>query len=332
MFLGVKCWGKKDLTSEKLREVGISISLPAPLVEREIIFYDTLEAVCSSSPISVVLKGGTLISRLYSECPRFSWDIDLSAAIRSKEDYSLQTLNRRMEKDGRAHSIKIGGETIEFGKFGRDREKDVFVDLLSLKRDMTTRSLGAPLPTYLRKKGLKIEGLRKEILELKETLGFLPFVDSVGITISLAEPPIKTGPERVRSIIQDVLKPTKAARVQVCPPELCLLDKFSRMSKGIDEVGLRDLLCDFYDIGQLMRLDLNRKTLSECFGDLYSRRKIPGVRVLRKRVGENLSSVKRNLDLFRKRREFTWCKYDWGSYFSSTEEGIEGVLEDLSHL
>lgn len=332
MFLGVKCWRRKDLTSDKIREAGASIGLPASLVEREIIFYDTLEAICSCSPTPVALKGGTLISRLYSECPRFSWDIDLSAAIRVKEDYRLQALNRRMGRDRRIKSIEIGGKLIYFGKFERDREKDVFVDLLSLKRDMVTPSLGTPLPTYLRKEGLKVEKLRGEISKLKGVTGFLPFVDSVRATVSLAEPPIKARRVGIRSVIEDVLKPAKVVKIPVYPPELCLVEKFSRMSKGIDEVGSRDLLCDFYDIGQLMRLGLDRKRILECFRDLYSQRKIAGVGTLRKRIGEDLSFVKRNLDLFEKRREFTWCKYDWGEFFSNTEKGIKSVLEDLNHL
>lgn len=329
MFLGVKCWRGRNLAPDKLRGAGASIGLPASLVEREIIFYDTLEAICSSSTVQVVLKGGTLISRVYSEYPRFSWDIDLAAAIRSKDDYDLQALNQRMEKDGRVGSIEIGGKPIEFGKFERDPEKDVFADMLSLKRDMITFSFGAPLPTYLRKIGLEVEKLKGELSKLKGTLGFLPFVDSVRMTISLAEMPIETKREKVKSIIQGVLRPTRVVRTPVFPPELCLVEKFSRVWRGVDEIGLRDLLCDFYDIGQLLRLDLDGETILKCFRDLYSWREIPRAGVLQRRVKENLSLVKRNLDLFEKRREFAWCKYDWNEYFSIAEKDIERVLGQI---
>ncbi|MFN4133250.1 MAG: nucleotidyl transferase AbiEii/AbiGii toxin family protein [Candidatus Hadarchaeales archaeon] len=332
MFLGVRCWKRKDLKPERFREVGVSFGLPASIVEREILFYDTLEAICSYSPVPVVLKGGTLISRLYSECPRFSWDIDLSAAIHSKGDYSLQILNRRMEKGKGVQLIKVGGNVLEFGKFERDEEKDVFVDLLSLKREMIAWSLGASLPTYLRKKGLKVGELKDEILGIKKTLEFLPFVDSIRITISLEELVAEAKRERIKSIIQDVVKPTKMARARVYPPEFCLVDKLSRMSKSIDEMGLRDLLCDFYDVGQLLMLDLSGKRILERFRYLYSRRKILGVRVIRDRLEKNLSLIKGNLDLFNKRREFTWCKYSWRDYFSATKKGVENVLEGLSHL
>jgi hypothetical protein len=276
-----------------------------------------------------VLKGGTLISRVYSERPRFSWDIDLSATIGSKEDYNLGVMNRRMGKDGRIRSIKIGRVAIEFGKFERDWEKDVFVDLLSLKRDMVTASVGAPLPTYLRKKGLKVERLKGEILKLKEDFGLLPFVDSVRATISLAEPPIEAKRRQIKSIVRDALKPVKIAKTSICPPELCLVEKFSRMSKKVDEIGLRDLLCDFYDVGQLLRCPLDRKKLLEFFRDLHSRRKIVGSGILGRRMRENLSVVKMNLGLFRKRREFTWCDYDWNEYFSELRRGVDDILRDL---
>jgi hypothetical protein len=332
VFLGVECWGKGDLTPRKLREIGVSLGLPSPLVEREIIFYDTLEAMCSSSPVPVVLKGGTLISRVYSEHPRFSWDIDLTAPIRSKDDYDLPVLNQRIEEDGRIGSVEIGGEPIEFGKFERDAEKDVFVDVLSLKRDMITLSFGAPLPTYLRKKGLSGEKLEGGLSKLKAKLGSLPFADSVRMTISLTEPPVEPKHGRIKSIIEGALKPTRVAKTRIYPPELCLMEKLSRISRGAGEIGLRDLLCDFYDIGQLLRLDLNEKMIIECFRGLYSRREIPSANVLRRGVRENLSSVRRNLDLFEKRREFTWCRYEWGEYFSLTVRGIERIWENLNRL
>ncbi|MEM3519650.1 MAG: nucleotidyl transferase AbiEii/AbiGii toxin family protein [Candidatus Hadarchaeales archaeon] len=329
MFLGVKCWRKKDLTPNRLREVGKSIGLPVSIVEREVIFYDTLEAICSFSPTPVVLKGGTLISRVYSECPRFSWDIDLSADIRSKGDYSLAILNRRIRRAGRTQLIKIGRKTIELGKFERDVGKDVFVDMLSLKRDMLTLSIGASFPTYLRKKGMEVERLKGEILSLRETFGSLPFVDSVRATISLAEIPIETRRERIKSILRDVLRPAKTVRARVYPPELCLVEKFSRMSKSVEDVGLRDLLCDFYDIGQLLRQPIDGKKLRESFAVLYRRREIAGVKMLSTKIEKNLSVVRRNLDLFEKRREFAWCRYRWGEYFSWVEGEVKGILKDL---
>jgi len=77
-----------------------------------------------------------------------------------------------------------------------------------LKRDMVTFSLEAPLPTYLRKRGLKVEWLKGELSRLEMALGFLPFADSVRMTISLAEMPTEVEGERVKLIIQDVLRPT----------------------------------------------------------------------------------------------------------------------------
>ncbi|MEM3012031.1 MAG: nucleotidyl transferase AbiEii/AbiGii toxin family protein [Candidatus Hadarchaeales archaeon] len=323
MFLGVRCWRKRDLTRERMREVGARLGLPPSLVEREVIFYDTLQAVCSLSPVPLVLKGGTLISRLYSECPRFSWDIDLSASLRSKEEYDLEELNRRMKEGGRISYLEVG-EKVEFGRFERDQEKDVFFDLLSLKRDMVTFSLGAPLPLYLRKGGRERErGLRK----LLEALGFLPFVDSVRLTVSLEEP-LSSGKKGVRSLLQPSLTPLKKARASVSPPERCLLEKLSRLC--LPGVALRDLLCDFYDVGQLLRLDLEERRLREDFNRLYARRRLPPPGRLERELGRSLSFVRGNLDQFSKRREFTWCRYDWKEYFSSTAERLRKLLRFLA--
>jgi hypothetical protein len=323
MFWGVKCWRKGDLRPERIREAGELAGMPPGLVEREIIFYDTLEAICSLSPVPVVLKGGTLISRLYSECPRFSWDIDLSVALRSKEEYDLDGLNRRME--GRTARLTLGGEELELGRFERERERDVFVNLLPLARDMLTWSLGASLPVYLRKRGFKVEELRGEMLELRNRLGQLPFVESVRGTLSLTEVVAERRGE-VGSLLQKVMRPVRRVRARIYPPELCLVEKLSRISRGVEEIGLRDLLCDFYDVGQLLRLDLSRRGLLEAYGSSYFRREAPGPALLQRRMREALSVVRRNLHLFGKRREFVWCRYDWEEYFSAVKEGVEELL------
>jgi hypothetical protein len=39
-----------------------------------------------------------------------------------------------------------------------------------------------------------------------------------------------------------------------------------------------------------------------------------------------------NLDLFRKRREFGLCKYDWKEYFLTTERSVKNVLAELDRF
>jgi predicted nucleotidyltransferase component of viral defense system len=323
MFLGVECWRTKDLTLERIREVAKSLDLPSSLVEREIIFYDTLEAIGSYSPVEVVLKGGTLISRLYSGYPRFSWDINLCADLKSKEEYDLEELNNRMGEK-RLARLRVGRRELELGKFERDLEKDVFADLLSLKRDMLTWSLGAPLPTYLRKLGWT----HHEISQIRK-IGTIPFVESVRCTVSLSG--VVSGKRRkIPSIIEKKLPPVRRAEVRVYPPELCIIEKLGRFSRNVDEIGLRDLLCDFYDLGQLLNLELDEKILLESYRQSYSNRQIPSPVLLQRRLRENLSIVKRNLDSFKKRREFVHCRYDWDKYFSDTKKKLEQLLELLS--
>ncbi len=325
MFLGVKCWREGELARERLREVSASLKLPISLVEREIIFYDTLEAMCTYTPSLVMLKGGTLISRLYSEQPRFSWDIDFSAPLQAKPEYDLKAMKRRMVAAGRVAELRLGTQRIKLGEVKRDVEKDVFEDLLSLKRDMLTWSLGAPLPTYLRGLGWNTRALRRELLQLKQRIGCLPSVDAVRATVSLRTQIFKTK-RRIPSLLDPVLPPRRKVVARVCPPELCVLEKLSRLSKGVEEIGTRDLLCDFYDLGQLLRLELGEETLTEIYHRMYVSRKLPSPLLLRRKLAENLSIVKRSLDAFEKRREFVWCRYRWKSYFSETVRKIKRVL------
>jgi predicted nucleotidyltransferase component of viral defense system len=312
----------QDLTLERIREVARSLDLPSNLVEREIIFYDTLEAIGSYSPVEVVLKGGTLISRLYSEYPRFSWGIDLCADLKSKDEYDIEELNNRMGEK-RLARLGVGGRELELGKFERDLEKDVFADLLSLKRDMLTWSLGAPLPTYLRKLGWT----HHEISQIRK-IETIPFVESVRCTVSLLG--VSGKRRKIPSIIEKKLPPVRRAEVRVYPPELCIIEKLGRFSKDVEEVGLRALLCDFYDLGQLLNLELDEKLLLESYRRSYSNRQIPGPFLLQRRLRENLGIVKRNLDSFQKRREFVHCRYNWDKYFSDTKKKLEQFLELLS--
>lgn len=330
MFLGVKCWRGKELAEEWLRETGIALGLPLPLVEREVVLYDTLEAICSLSPVPLVLKGGTLISRLYSERPRFSWDIDLSANLSSKEALDLRSLNRSLDARRRMCSLKLGGNLrIKFGEIVRDTEKDVFVDLLSLKRDMLTWNLGTPLPTYAKKLGLRFKKLRGRLMELKRRLGRLPLVESVRLTVSLGLPESAFRKRKVRSLLQSQLPPARTVRAPVYPPEFCLLEKLARMSKELETIGMRDLLCDFYDAGQLLKLELFKKRLLSYGRELYRRKALLSPETMRRRLERNLSIIRMNLDQLKKRREFIWCQYNWKGYFAATTRGIKRVLNTL---
>jgi hypothetical protein len=65
---------------------------------REIIFYDSLSAIIQCAPTKMVLNGGSLISRVCSRIPQFSWDIDLAKMhkrgwkLEMGFDHELQTM------------------------------------------------------------------------------------------------------------------------------------------------------------------------------------------------------------------------------------------------
>jgi len=97
-----------------------------------------------------VLKGSSLISRVYSRTLRFSWDIDLATPAPRKEELDLDVLSRRLRREERFSSLRLNGSELVLGLFERDEEKDVFMDLYSLRRPMTTYSVGAPLRVFVR--------------------------------------------------------------------------------------------------------------------------------------------------------------------------------------
>lgn len=330
MYSAVKTWKTGDLTLDRLRDLSARLGLPLTIIEREIVFYDTLQMIAKCSPVGLVLKGGSLVSRLYSKHPRFSWDIDFSTSLREKDDFPLSRLDRRISSDGGRWSIRLDGTRVDLGKLERDAEKDVFRDILSFRRSMATYTLGASLPVYLRTLGVGLRSLTGGLLRLKDRLGKLPMVDYVRGTVYVKETrEVLASPLRsVPSLIGQVLKPLRQARIRCMRPEYCLVDKVSRLA-SVEGVSLRDQMCDLYDMGQILAHGVDGRLVRERYRQLYAERRIGYSETVRDRVTARARELSGRENLFKSRREFVLVadKYRWKDYCRRTERELTPLLE-----
>jgi len=330
VFWEARIWPREQLTLDRLRRAALAVRLPIYVVQREIIFYDSLSAIIECAPSKVVLKGGSLISRVYSRFPRFSWDIDLAAPIPRKEAFALGRLARRLRTAGRVSRTRLNGSELVLGLFERDEEKDVFVDLYSLRRPMTTYSVGAPLGTFIRSRKLTVARLDRALMRLRERLGGLPMVDYVRATISLGEE-MRGGTREVRvpSILGRFLRPIRTVTCKASCEEFCLIDKLARMSRPVTQTNLRDQMCDLYDAGQLLRRKLETERLRRRYEHLYRRRTTPPISEMRESLLENATTLRRAE--FSSRREFLMVpkSFNWKTYVDKTIGEMSTVLQQI---
>ncbi len=330
MYLPVRSWRKGILKLEEINSLSKRLELPRSIVEREIIFYDTLTQILKCSPVPLCLKGGTLVSRLYSEIPRFSWDIDLTSNLTSKENYNLGKLNSCLTRLKGTYELVIGELKVKLGFFEIDVEKNVFVDLLSLRRPMATYSVGVSLSKYISRKVSNMNKLTGLFLNMKKNLGALPTIDFVRATVSINEKePIEQFKfKEIPSILEKAEKPFLKAKGYVFPPEYCAAEKVSRLGKPI-EISLRDHLCDLYDLGQLLNLKLSRKLFMKRINYLYRARYISSPRKLFEDAEKNISVLIKYGKLFETRREFIWPskKYKWKEYVKETQKKLRKLSQ-----
>lgn len=330
MFWEARIWPPERLTLDKLRTVALGLRLPIDVVQREIIFYDSLSTITEFAPTNVVLKGGSLISRVYSRIPRFSWDIDLATPAPRREAFDLERLGSKLRRAGRISRIRLNGSELVLGLFERDEEKDVFADLYSLRRPMTTYSVGAPLGMFVRSRKLKAPTVDKALMRLRKTLNALPMVDYVRATVSLDEE-VQGGTREVRvpSILGRFLRPVRTVACKGAREEFCLVDKLARMSQALGEANLRDQMCDLYDVGQLFKLKLELRRLRRRYEYLFRRRAAPPISSMRESIIKNGRTL-RQAD-FSSRREFLMIpkNFKWKAYVDKTIADASALLQQI---
>ena len=330
MFWEVRLWRTESLTLGNLRRVAAGLRLPIDVVQREIIFYDSLNALVECAPARVVLKGGSLISRVYSRIPRFSWDIDLASPASRKKSFNLERLASGLRRKKRFSRTRLDGFELILGLFERDKEKDVFLDLYSLRRPMATYSVGAALPVFLRSRNLRTRDLDGALLRLRRRLEGLPAVDYVRATISLGEE-MRGGTREVRvpSILSRLLRPVRTVTCRAECQEFCLIDKLARMSQPLTRFNLRDQMCDLYDAGQIMRLELNADQLRRRYDSLFRKHAAPPISAMQESITTK-SPILRGAD-FSSRREFLMVpsSFNWKNYVDRTLAEASAVLEQI---
>ena len=328
MFWEARVWRPASLTLVNLRRAAAGLRLPIDVVQREIIFYDSLNAIVECAPTKVVLKGGSLISRVYSRIPRFSWEIDLATPERRKKSFNLETLSSRLRRKKRFSRTRLNGSELILGLYERDKEQDVFVDLYSLRRPMTTYSVGAPLPVFLRSRNLRAPDLDGALLRLRRRLDGLPAVDYVRATVSLGEE-MRGGTRemRVPTILSGLLRPVRTVTCNGECEEFCLIDKLARMSQPLTRFNLRDQMCDLYDAGQLLRLQLNTRRLRRRYDRLFRGRVAPPISAMQESI-VGKGRILRRAD-FSSRREFLMVprRFNWKKYVDKTMAEISDVLQ-----
>jgi hypothetical protein len=310
--------------------VAAGLRLPIDVVQREIIFYDSLNAIVECAPTKVVLKGGSLISRVYSRIPRFSWDIDLATPTQRKKSFNLETLSSRLKSKKRFSRTRLNGSELILGLYERDKEKDVFVDLYSLRRPMTTFSIGASLPVFLRSRNWRTADLDGALLRLRRRLDGLPAVDYVRATVSLGEE-MRRGTREVRvpSILSRLLRPVRTVTCTGECQEFCLIDKLARMSQPLTRFNLRDQMGDLYDAGQLLRLELDAEPLRRRYDTLFRNHAVPPIAAMQESIVTN-RQILRRVD-FSSRREFLMLpeNFNWKNYVDKTMAEASGVLKQI---
>jgi len=81
-FSVVKSWREDCFNLEFYRKLAerIGWGFSYELVEREMLYYDTLYLFITYFPVEVVYGGGSLVNRVYlTSAPRFSFDVDTTA-------------------------------------------------------------------------------------------------------------------------------------------------------------------------------------------------------------------------------------------------------------
>ncbi len=226
------------------------------LVEREMIFYDTIYAFFMLR--DAVFVGGSMVNRVYvTDAQRFSFDIDSVWSAKTTKRELLKEvlyLNSRFVEMGMYYDLLSG--LLRLGEVQVDVAKDVFPDMLSLKRIMPARLVGTPLPLYVKTRlGLDPgrPDLSAALLGLKERLGYMPKVEEIRIEVGLTGFEGKRVEVDVSSLIEGCVKPRLRPAVRCSSLEASMSRKLKEM-EVYDELKLPDLIRDLCDLRALSKL------------------------------------------------------------------------------
>jgi len=240
------------------------------------LLYDTLYAISTYSPQKMLFKGGTMISRVYiGEPVRFSWDLDFEGKqVCSLDDVNnlINEVNRRLRADGGVVDMKVGPHKFSLGLLEVDREKYVptkFPALIPIKRALPTLTVGAELPTYLRKSGFSLKAPRvmSDLKKVRKSFGGMLHVDDVRAGIAVGGVSYKEKPASIKSLLEPEKQPVRRVLNQLVPTlEDVLADKIDSISKPITPEKNVDLVKDIFDASHLFKNEYDPKLIDAHLG------------------------------------------------------------------
>ncbi len=294
-FACVKTWKQELFCEREYKRIAEALGIPLfpEVVEREALFYDTLEAFLSSFREDVVFVGGSMINRVYvREGPRFSFDLDAFWARGSASKRSIAAklveVNEELESEGRIAERSVGDGVLRLGEIVVDVEKDVFPGVLSLKRVMPSILAGTPLPVYAKKR-LFLDPERpevaKDILLLKEELGFVPKVEEIRIEVGYSGYGYegKKTLKELPSLLEPHEKPLKRARGFCASRSECIWRKMKEL-EVFDEFKIHDQVRALCDLRMLLKA--RKREMDYAFSKVDIRGVLKTIEKLRRAGGE----------------------------------------------
>jgi len=236
------------------------------------LLYETLYAISTYSPQEVLFKGGTMISRVYIAEPiRFSWDLDFEGkGMCSFGDVNnfINDLNKKLQANGGIVEMKIGPYEFSLGLFEIDEEKYIpekFPNLIPIKRTLPALTLGAELPSYLRKvhSNLRDSEVTADFIKIRKLFGGMLHVEDVRGEINVGGAPYREKAVSIKSLLEPEKQPIKSVSNQLVPIlEEVLADKIDSISKPLVPEKMVDLVKDIFDVSFLFRIGYDPKLVN----------------------------------------------------------------------
>ena len=277
-FSIMKAWDKGFFNVEFYKRLAkrVGWSFSYELVEREMLYYDTLYMFIKYFPVEVVYGGGSLVNRVYlTHAPRFSFDVDTTALepVESKLNLlkSLLELNMWLEDNDFTLKLSFQSKELNIGEFMVDVEKDVFPDMISIKRIVPASCLGTPLSTYLKARlGVDITDreVSRKIIRLKSELGFMPRIEEIRIEVGFSRNGFQGlySDMEVRSLLEPEHKPLKRLKCKISTLEYSIFTKIASLSRPYSDMLLPNMvrhLCDLRMLKLKYRKSVLRKLIEE---------------------------------------------------------------------
>lgn len=315
-FKPIRCWSHSLFNVNEFRRIAerLKWGLGLEIVEREMLFYDTMYVLLNYFPRVLVAGGGSIINRVFiRDAVRFSFDIDATALEQVEGKTLLLTdiseLNLRIEES--MNVFEVDGREIRIGEFTLDVEKNFFPNIISLKRIVPSMTFGTHLPTYLKSRyniDTSSSSFSRWFMSLKEDLGFMPCIEEVRIEIGFS----RSGFEGeyydvdVGSLIEDIEVPKLRLRCKISTIEYSVISKLISLSRRYSSILLQDMVRDLCDLRMLKQpLDKSKVKKLIKVRNINLEEARENIKIL-SRDGEEVFTNSWHFTLVR--REYTWSK------------------------